>query len=92
MAAMTMITGTKPELSAAEVSLEVARERIDPDAFDRLGVAMQNVELTATLRISEVLPIGGLVAGADEARLLYEGFEQHLWEANCQSCRDGGLE
>jgi len=35
------------DLPAAELLLEVACERIDPDAFDGLSVAMQNVELTA---------------------------------------------
>jgi hypothetical protein len=38
------------------LALEVACERIDPDAFDRLIIAMQNVELAATLGIAEVLP------------------------------------
>ena len=66
----------KVNLSGAELPLEVARERVDPDAFDGLGVAMQGVELAATLRIAEVLPVGGLVAGAGKARLLDEGFEQ----------------
>ena len=57
--------------------LEVARERINPDAFDGLCVAMQGVELAAALRVAEMLPVGGLVAGAGKARLLDEGFEQH---------------
>jgi hypothetical protein len=70
------MTDSKPDLSAAELPLEVARERIDPNAFDRLSVAMQNVELAATLRVAEVLPVGGLVAGAGKAWLLDEGFEQ----------------
>ena len=73
---MTMTTDAKTNLSAPELPLEVARERIDPDAFDRLSVAMQGVELAATLRIAEVLPVGGLVAGAGKARLFDEGFEQ----------------
>src|SRR6202011_6395533 len=63
-------------LSVAELSLIVACERIDPDAFDRLIVAMQNVELAAALGIAEVLPVGSLVAGAGKARLLDKGFEQ----------------
>jgi hypothetical protein len=37
----------------------------------------QNVELTAAVRIPEVLLVGGTVAGAGKARLLDEGFEQH---------------
>ena len=51
-------------------------QRINPDAFDGLCVAMQGVELAASLRVTEVLPVGGLVASAGEARLLDEGFEQ----------------
>ena len=73
---MTVTTGTKPDLSAAELSLEVARERINPNAFDGLGIAMQDIKLAATLGISEVLPVGGLVTGAGKALLLDEGFEQ----------------
>jgi hypothetical protein len=66
----------KVKLSVAELPLEVARERIDPDTFNRLGVAMQGVELAATLRIPEELPVGGLVTGTGKARLLDEGFDQ----------------
>src|ERR1022692_2320212 len=64
------------DLPAAELLLEVTRERIDPDAFDRLSVAMQGVELAPALSIAEVLPVGGLVASTSEARFLDEGFEQ----------------
>src|ERR1019366_6916060 len=70
------MTDAKAKLSVAELALEVARERVDPDAFDRLGVTMQGVELATTLSIPEVLPVGGLVVGASKARLLDEGFEQ----------------
>jgi hypothetical protein len=68
------LTDANEILSLAELSLEVTR---DPDAFERLIVAMQNVELAATLGIAEVLPVGSLVAGAGKARLLDEGFGQH---------------
>src|ERR1022692_756499 len=64
-------------LSVAEVSSEVADERIDPDAFNRYGVAMQSIELATSLCIPEILPVGGLVTGACEAWLLDEGFQQH---------------
>src|SRR5271165_1455650 len=64
------------DLPAAELLLEVTRERIDPDAFDRLSVAMQGVELAPALSIAEVLPVGGLVASTSEAWFLDEGFEQ----------------
>src|ERR1017187_6780890 len=73
---MTKMTDAKASLSAAELALEVAHERIDPDALDRLSVAMQGVELAAALGIADVLPVGSLVAGAGKARLLDEGFEQ----------------
>ncbi len=74
---MRKLTGGHLERLAAELSLEVTGERINPDAFDRLMVAMQNVELAATLGIAEVLPVGSLVTGASKGRLLDEGFEQH---------------
>ena len=74
---MTMMAEAKVFLPVAELPLEVACERIDPDAFDGLSVAMERVEFAATLRIAEVSPVGGLVAGAGEARLLDEGFEQN---------------
>src|ERR1700678_2438568 len=70
------MTEAKAKLTVAELSLEVVHERIDPDAFDRLSVAMQDIELAATLRIAKVLPVGGLVAGAGKAWFLDEGFEQ----------------
>src|SRR6266404_3690799 len=73
---MTKMTDAKAKLSVAELPLEVAHERVDPDAFDGLGAAMQGVELATTLRIPEMLPVGGHVAGACEARLFDEGFEQ----------------
>ena len=37
---------------------------------------MQDIELAATLRIAEVLPVGGLIASAGKAWFLDEGFEQ----------------
>src|SRR5450755_3271379 len=73
---MTKMSDGKPNLSAAELQLEVTRERIDPDAFDGLSVAMQGIELATTLGIAEVPPVGCLVACAGKARLLDEGFEQ----------------
>lgn len=64
------------ELSVAKMSAEVADERIDPDALNGLGIAMQSIELAASLRISEILPVGGLVASACKAWFLDEGFHQ----------------
>ena len=63
-------------LSVAELSAEGADERVDPDAFDRLGVTMQPIELATSLGVAQVLPVGGLVAGAREAGLFDEGFQQ----------------
>jgi hypothetical protein len=74
---MPRLIDSKPSLSGAEVPLEVARERIDPDAFDWLIVSMQSVELATVLSVAEMLPVGGLVVGAEEARLLDKGFDQH---------------
>src|SRR5271154_1677552 len=65
------------DLSATKVPTEVGHQRVDPDALDRLCAAMQGVELAATLRVTEVLPVGGLIASAGEAWLFDEGFEQH---------------
>src|ERR1700730_17791337 len=63
-------------LSATKMPTEVGHERVNPDALDRLCVAMQGVELATPLRVTEVLPVGRLVASAGEARLFDEGFEQ----------------
>jgi hypothetical protein len=65
------------DLFGAEMLAEVPRERINPDAFDGLCVAMQCVEFTAALRVAEILPVGGFVASACEARLFDEGFQQY---------------
>ena len=51
---MRTMAGATVRLSAAELALEVAREWVDPDAFDRLIVTMQGVELAAA--VSE--PVG----------------------------------
>ena len=48
------MAGAKVRLYAAELALEVAREWVDPDAFDWLIVTMQGVELAAA--VSE--PVG----------------------------------
>src|SRR5271163_677235 len=65
------------DLLRAEVLVEVPRERINPDAFDGLCLAMQCVEFAAALRVAEILPVGGFVASACEARLFNEGFQQY---------------
>src|ERR1035438_8924388 len=68
--------GCTAGLSVAEMRTEVAHERINPDALDGLCVAMEGIELAASLGITQVLPVGGFVASAGEARLFDEGFEQ----------------
>src|SRR3990170_202298 len=65
------------DLFVTKMPTKVAHERVDPDAFDRLCVAMERIEFAAALRVAEILPISGFVASAGEARLLDEGFEQH---------------
>ena len=60
----------------AELTAEVAGQRVDPDAFDGLVAAMEGVELAASLGVPEVLPVCGFVAMAGEAWLLDEGFHQ----------------
>src|SRR5712691_3728836 len=64
-------------LSVAKMSAEVADERIDPDAFDGFGVAMPLIELAAALSVPEIVPVGGLIAGAYETWPFDEGFQQH---------------
>src|ERR1017187_7405943 len=58
------------------MSAEVVRERIDPNALDRLTVSVERVELTTPLSVTEISPVGRLVASACKARLLDEGFQQ----------------
>ena len=55
---------------------EAFGEGEDPDAFEGKGVGVGRVELAASLGITEAEPVGGLVAGSREARLLYEGLDQ----------------
>src|SRR5208337_4653727 len=64
-------------LFVAEMSAEVADEWINPDALDGLGFAMQSIKLATSLGIPEILPVGGLVTGAREARLLDECFKEN---------------
>src|ERR1700730_9204670 len=64
------------QLPVAEMCSEVTHERINPDALDGLGVTVLGIELAAALRVSQIPPVGGVVAGAGEARLLDEGFQQ----------------
>lgn len=63
-------------LSVAELAAKVTRQRVDPDTFDGLAAAMKGVEFAASLGISEVLPVGGFVAGTREARFFDKGFDE----------------
>jgi hypothetical protein len=64
-------------LPVAEVCSKVVLQRMNPDGFDRLGVAVEPVELATALRAAEIPPVGGLIAGAGEARLRDEGLDRH---------------
>ena len=55
----------------------VADKRIHPNALDGLVAEPEPVELAASLRISQVLPVGRLVANAGEARLLDKRLKQN---------------
>ena len=70
------MTNSTAGLFVAEGAAEVAHEWINPNTFDRFGIAMERVELAATLGVTEILPVGGFVACSSEARLLDEGFKQ----------------
>lgn len=70
-----MITDTRRS-GVAELSTEVAYQRVDPDAFDGFTSSMEGVELAASLSVAEILPVRGFVTVAGEARLLDEGFYQ----------------
>src|SRR5579863_1703645 len=64
-------------LTVGKLRTEVVRQRINPDALDGLCVAMEGVKLAASLRVTEVPPVGGLVTGAHEAGSLHESFQQN---------------
>lgn len=52
-------------------------KRVDPDGFDWLVAAMERIDCAATLGIAEILPMGGLAAGAGRARVVDERLEQY---------------
>lgn len=89
-------------LSATQMPAEVGHERENLDALDRLCIAMQGIELTATRGVTEVLPVCGLVASTGEARLFDEGFKRDwsiriagvpvLWQAPGDQSEDAGGE
>ena len=50
-------------LVVAKKTTEVRCERINPKTFDGFVVAMPGIEPAAALRVAEVLPVGGFIAG-----------------------------
>jgi len=50
--------------------LPVRAKGFDEDVFDWLVVLVPRIELAAALRLAEMDPIGGAIAGAGEARRL----------------------
>src|SRR5258708_9928512 len=60
----------------AELLTEVSRQRIYPEAFNGFAASMEDIELASTLRVPEILPVGGLVASSGEAWLFDKGFQQ----------------
>ena len=57
------------------MTAEVRRERICPDALDRLNTAVVGIELASPLRFAETSPVGGLIARAAKTSVFGEGFE-----------------
>ena len=47
-------------LSVTELLAEVADERVDPGAFDRLGVAMQPIEIATSLGVPRYCQLAAL--------------------------------
>jgi hypothetical protein len=64
-------------LSVAEMSAVVAYERINPEAFNGLAVAMKCVEFAPPLCVPKILPVGSSIASAGEARLFNEGLQKY---------------
>src|SRR5579859_1569183 len=64
-------------LTVAKMRTEVARQRINTDALNGLFVETEVVLLAMSWPITEILPVGGFVAGAREAWFFNEGFQQN---------------
>ena len=64
---------------AVELAIEdcfpVRAEGLDEDVLDGLVVLVTRVEFAAALRLAEMDPVGGAIAGAGEARSFAEGFD-----------------
>ena len=62
---------------AVEDCLPVRAEGFDEDVFDGLVVLVTSVQLAAALRLAQMDPVGGAIAGALEARRFAERFQQN---------------
>jgi hypothetical protein len=63
-------------LTVAKIGTKVTRQRINPDALDGLRVATEGVKFAASLRVTEILTVGGFVASSGEAWFFNERFQQ----------------
>ena len=61
----------------AEQAGEVLVQRVEPDIFDRDDLMVDGGFFTATGGLTDVDPVGGLVASPPVAFVLHKGFEQH---------------
>ena len=61
---------------AIEDVFPVGAEGFDEDVLDGLGAVVASVEFPPALGLAEMDPVGGAVAGAEEARGLAEGLQQ----------------
>ena len=62
---------------AIEGFFPVRAEGFDEDVFDGLVVLVTSIEFAAALRLAQMDPVGGALAGALEARRFAERFQQH---------------
>ena len=67
-------------MAATELAIEgffpVRAEGFDEDVLDGLVVLVASIEFPAALSLAEMDPVGGVIAGALEARGLAESLEQ----------------
>ncbi len=66
---------------AIEGFFPVRAEGFDEDVFDGLVVLVTSIEFAAALRLAQMDPVGGALAGALEARRFAERFEQNWTHA-----------
>ena len=68
-------------MPAVEYSLPVRPEGLDQDVLNAPVALVPRVEFAATLRLAQVDPVGGPIAGALEAWRCAEGFQQNRMQA-----------